>query len=35
MVQGLGAATHRLTAPFEPEGGAYEHSHTHSSGEKT
>jgi len=35
MVQGLGAATRRLTAPFEPEGGAYEQSHTHNSGQKT
>ena len=35
MVQGLGAATRRLTAPFEPEGGAYERSHTHNSGTKS
>ena len=35
MVQGLGAVTRRLTAPFEPEGGAYEHSHTQNGGEKT
>ena len=35
MVQGLGASTRRLTAPFEPEGGAYEHSQAHNVGEHT
>lgn len=27
MVQGLGGKTERLHAPFQPEGGAYSHSH--------
>ena len=35
MVQGLGASTRRLTAPFEPEGGAYENSQAHNVGEHT
>ncbi len=32
MVKGLGASTHQLKAPFEPEGGAYENRHTHEHG---
>ncbi len=29
MLAGMGLAVHALAAPFEPEGGAYGHSHAH------
>jgi urease accessory protein len=29
MLEKLGADTRRLDAPFDPEGGAYGHGHTH------
>ncbi|GHT81797.1 urease accessory protein UreE [Betaproteobacteria bacterium] len=29
MLEGLGAAVHLVTAPFEPEAGAYGHGHSH------
>ena len=32
MLNGLGAATREIEAPFQPEGGAYDHHHHHEHG---